>query len=190
MIEKSGVIPELCSTINYMKILSLTPDINKKVEKILTFRFLSQDELAELIKVSEIEKYGAEETVINQGEVKQAIYAIISGTVKVTVRERDEKDAYICTIGSGEVFGEAGIFNEVKRTANVICTEDSVLLKITRKSLITFIKHHPRTGNKILMLIIYSLLKKLREVNQELAYERKSDADQEDIDSIIRNFMD
>jgi len=53
-----------------------------------------------------------------------------------------------------------------------------------------FIKDYPRSGNKILMLIIYSLLKKLKEVNQELAYERKSDADQDDIDSIIQNFMD
>lgn len=173
-----------------MKILTITPDISKKVEKILTFRFLTEDELSKLMNVSVIEQYDAEEKIINQGDVKQAIYAIIDGTVKVTVSEREDKEAYICTIGSGEVFGEAGIFTEVKRTANVICSEDTTLLKISRNALISFIKHHPRTGNKILMLIIYSLLKKLREVNQELAYERKSDADQEDIDSIISNFMD
>ena len=82
------------------------------------------------------------------------------------------------------------MFLEVKRTANVLSCTDSTLLKITRDSMINFIKEHPRSGNKILMLVIYSHLKKLKEVNQELAYERKSDADQDDIDSIIANFMD
>lgn len=173
-----------------MNIVENSPALEEKIEKILTFRFLTKEELHELINVSVIEKFSIEEKVISQGDNQQAIYAIIDGSVKVTVQERDEKEAYICTIGNGEVFGEAGIFTEVKRTANVICLEDCTCLKITRASLISFIKKHPRTGNKILMLIIYSLLKKLREVNQELAYERKSDADQDDIDSIIRNFMD
>ena len=37
----------------------------------------------------------------------------------------------------------------------------------------------------MLMIIIYSLLKKLRDANQELAFERKSDIDQNDIDSLV-----
>ncbi|MBB6478570.1 cyclic nucleotide-binding domain-containing protein [Spirochaeta isovalerica] len=173
-----------------MKEISLNSELKSKIEQILTFRFLTTEELDELIKVSSFQYYGTDEKIIVQGEVNQAIYAIISGNVKVTVREREETEAYISTIGSGEVFGEAGIFTEVKRTANVTCTEETLLLEISRKGLIDFIRNHPRAGNKILMLIIYSLLKKLREVNRELAYERKADADQDDIDSIIRNFMD
>jgi hypothetical protein len=34
------------------------------------------------------------------------------------------------------------------------------------------------------------LLKKLRSVNQELAFERKFDIDQEDIDEIIRGILE
>ncbi|MBN2656930.1 MAG: cyclic nucleotide-binding domain-containing protein [Spirochaetales bacterium] len=160
------------------------------MEKILTFRFLTVQELDELMEVSTFREYEKEEKIIVQGEVKQAIYAVISGNVKVTVQERQESEAYISTIGAGEVFGEAGIFTEVKRTANVTCMEKTTVLEISRKGLIDFIRNYPKAGNKILMLIIYSLLKKLREVNRELAYERKADADQDDIDSIIRNFMD
>lgn len=173
-----------------MQKLELKQELINKIEKILTFRFLTKEEMRQLLNVSEIEKYDPDEKIISQGDKQHCIYAIVDGSVKVTVQERNEKEAYICTIGSGEVFGEAGIFTEVRRTANVICLNETILFKISRSSLISFIKQHPKTGNKILMLIIYSLLKKLREVNQELAYERKSDADQEDIDSIIRNFMD
>jgi len=173
-----------------MKRIKLTEDIHSQIREILTFRFLTQEELDRLIKASQIQLYAPGEKIITQGEVNQAIYAIIKGNVKVTVQEREENEAYISTIGAGEVFGEAGIFTEVKRTASVTCVEETLLLELDRKALISFIRSHPKAGNKILMLVIYSLLKKLREVNQELAYERKADADQDDIDSIIRNFMD
>lgn len=173
-----------------MQTLKLTSSISEKIKKILTFRFLNEKELMQLIKISSIEKFDSDEPIIKQGEIDQSFYAIIEGSVKVTVVENNQKEAYICTIGDGEIFGEAGIFLEVKRTANVTSCSEGTLLKISREAMIKFIKEHPRSGNKILMLIIYSLLKKLKEVNQELAFERKSDAGQDDIDSIIRNFTD
>lgn len=169
---------------------TVSKKIIESIQMIPSFRFLTADELGELIKVSKLLSFKTDEKIIQQDEVKQVIYATISGNLKVTVRERDENEAYISTIGAGELFGEAGIFTEVKRTANVIAMEDSLLMELSRKSLFEFIRQHPKAGNKILMLIIYSLLKKLREVNRELAYERKTDADQDDIDFIIRNFMD
>ena len=55
--------------------------------------------------------------------------------------------------------------------------------------MLKFINKHQGAGNKILMLIIYSLLRKLRDANQEIAFERKSDVTQEDIDSIIEDFV-
>jgi hypothetical protein len=39
------------------------------------------------------------------------------------------------------------------------------------------------------MIIIYGLLRKLRETNQELAYERKADMGQEDIDDLVESLL-
>ena len=55
-----------------------------------------------------------------------------------------------------------------KRTANVSTVSESILL---------------------LMIIIYSLLRKLLDANQELAFERKEDLDQDDIDSFIDGIL-
>ncbi len=41
----------------------------------------------------------------------------------------------------------------------------------------------------MLLIIIYGLLRKLRESNQELAFERKSVIAQDDIDDIVESFM-
>jgi hypothetical protein len=39
------------------------------------------------------------------------------------------------------------------------------------------------------MVTVYSLLKKLREANQELAFEGQFDIEQDDVDSIVDEFL-
>ncbi len=161
----------------------------QKIKEILLFKFLSEREIDDLMTMCEIQVYDEGEKIVTESEVEQAFYAIISGSVEVDVNESRRKNVYICTIGSGEVFGEAGMFMKVKRTANVNSLSETTLLHITRKSFIQFIKKYPTTGNKLLMVIVYSLLKKLRAANQELAFERKFDVQQDDVDAIVDEFL-
>ncbi|MBN2618143.1 MAG: cyclic nucleotide-binding domain-containing protein [Spirochaetales bacterium] len=95
----------------------------------------------------------------------------------------------MCTLGASEIFGEAGIFLNLERTANVVALDDSVILKINREPMLRFVKKNPIASNKIFMIMIYSLLQKLKEANRELAYERKSDYNQADIDDLINNLI-
>ena len=107
----------------------------------------------------------------------------------VAVSENNGKDVYISTLGAGEIFGEAGMFLKTARTANVVSLGESKVLRRHREKLIDFIRSHPSTGVKILMIIIHGLLKKLRESNQELAYERKSDIVQDDVDDLVESIL-
>lgn len=159
------------------------------IKDILLFKFLSEREVEDLLRMCEIQVFEEGERIVQQGEVEQAFYAVINGSVEVAVEEGRRKNVYICTIGSGEVFGEAGMFMKVKRTANVNSLTQTALLHITRSDFIQFIKKYPTTGNKILMVTVYSLLKKLREANQELAFERQFDIEQDDVDSIVDDFL-
>ena len=159
------------------------------LEDIYIFKYLSQAEHRKILEISTFVRYDADEKIINEGDLKPYFYAVIKGTVNVLVREQDGREVFICAIGDGEIFGEAGIFLNVKRSANVVSTEESVIMRIHRKKLLEFIKEFPSAGIKILMLIVYSLLSKLREANQELAFERKADIEQDDIDSLVEGFM-
>ena len=159
------------------------------LSELLFFKFLSDEEKKTLLSQSEIIKYSAKEKIVAEGDVQPYIFAVIEGTVNVIVNKKDRNDIFICSIGKGDVFGEAGIFLKVKRTADVVSTDSTIILRIHRKKMLQFINTHKDSGIKILMLIIYSLLRKLREANQELAFERKSDVTQDDIDSIIQDFV-
>ncbi len=157
----------------------------QKAKGIMTFRYLDGPELDRLVATASLLRYGAEEPVTAEGDLDPFFFGILEGTVSVTVRENEGRDVYICSLGPGDVFGEAGIFLNVKRTATVTALGDCVLLRLHRKDLSSFIKDQPQAGNKMLLVVIYGLLRKLRAANQELAFERKADMDQGDIDALI-----
>jgi CRP/FNR family cyclic AMP-dependent transcriptional regulator len=160
-----------------------------KLRKILIFRYLNDEALRDILKIANIVKYKTDDRIISEGEMSPYFYAVLEGNVNVSVQKGESKEVFLSLIGEGEVFGEAGIFLKVRRTANVISSDNSTILRVHRKDLLDFIRKQPSSGIKILMIVIYSLLKKLRESNQELAFERKSNLSQDDIDGIVDDLM-
>jgi len=161
----------------------------EKLKKAVIFRFLDDELLTRLLDISYIVKYKKDDVIISEGETSPYFFAVLEGSVDVSVKEAGGKDVFICSIEEGDVFGEAGIFLKTKRTASVISSANTTLLRIDRKDLLDFIKAHPSAGIKILMIIIYKMLKKLRDANQEIAFERKASLNQDDIDAISRDLF-
>lgn len=164
-------------------------DIIKLLQTKPMFKLFKQEDLTALIQAGSLLTYEDTDNIITEGEHSHDFFVVISGCVNVCVTEAC-KEVFICTIGEGEIFGEAGIFSKVKRTASVQATEGTTILRLHRDNFLTFLKTQPQAGMKLLMIIIYSLLRKLREVNQELAFERKFDIAQDDIDAIIQGIME
>ncbi len=156
----------------------------EELQQLLFFRPLSADEIQDFVGKGEILACEFDDRIVKEGEFDPSFYVVIRGSVNVMVKQKSE-EVFICAIGAGDVFGEASIFSKVKRTAAVIAAEETVLLRIQRPSMMSFIKENPRGGNKVLMLIIFSLLRKLRGTNQELAFERRLDINQDDVDALV-----
>ncbi|MBN2875015.1 MAG: cyclic nucleotide-binding domain-containing protein [Spirochaetales bacterium] len=160
---------------------------------VTTFKYLNPKELDTLLENSSIMTYEDGETIVCEREITPYFYAILDGSVCVSVAETsqdgDSKDVYICTLGPGDAFGEAGIFIKVKRTATVRASGEATILRLHRDEISAFMRSQPSGGNKLLLVIIYSLLRKLRAANQELAYERKDDIDQADVDNLLAEMM-
>jgi len=128
--------------------------------------------------------FEAGELVIQDGDLSPSFFVVLDGTVKVHVIE-DGKDVYLCSLGKGATFGEASLFLKMPRTANVTAVDPTIVLKLTRYDVLEFVRQSPTAGNRMLLVIIYQLMKKLREANRELAYERRGDADQAEVDALI-----
>jgi CRP/FNR family transcriptional regulator, cyclic AMP receptor protein len=155
---------------------------------VLAFKFLDEEERRYLFDRSEIFHVKDGESFIKEGELDPYLYVVLSGSANVTVR-RDGKDIYICMLGAGEVMGEAGLFMNVARTANAVACGPSVVLRLKREPFLAFVSKFPRGGSRVLLVVIYGLLKKLRDANRELAFERKSDVVQADIDELVSRII-
>ena len=167
-----------------MKTLTDTAALIAPTREIVTFRFLSDSELLDLIDHSEVLELEEGELIVEEGELSPYFFGIAEGFVSVSVGEGDKK-VYVNSLGAGDVFGEAGIFMSVPRTATVTAQTRAIIIRIHRTVLAGFLKRHAEAGNKILLVIIFGLLRKLKLADQELAFERKSDMSQDDIDAMV-----
>ncbi len=162
--------------------------IIKKVQKNSLLRALDQASLERLVDAADVIAFRAGDLIIREDDINPNIFFIVSGTVNIDVSGK-EKEVYLCSMGAGEFVGEAGIFLALKRNANVKAASESLLLRFSRENFHAFLREKPAAGIKVLMIIIYSLLKKLSTANSELAFERQFDISQDDVDEIIRNFL-
>ena len=162
----------------------------EEYQKLSIFNFMSAAEILYIVNRSELYHYSDTEKIVNQGDVAQNILVIVSGMVQVNVRQESGKDVYICSIEEGEIFGEAGMFLRVRRTANIVSLDETVILSIPRTVLMDFIRDNPSTGNKLLLVIIHSLLKKLRGANQELAFEKMCEVQIGELDNLLAELSD
>jgi CRP-like cAMP-binding protein len=167
-----------------MRTLEDRQDWESSLAEVMMFQTLSVTDRKDLLDTCEILFFDSEELVIQDGDLSPSFFVVLDGTVKVHVME-DDKDVYICSLGKGATFGESSLFTKMPRTANVTALDPSILLKLTRYDLMDFIRQHPMAGNRMLLVVIYQLMRKLREANRELAYERRSDSDQAEIDALI-----
>lgn len=153
------------------------------------FRYLSDGECIDLINRGKTVRYESGERFITEGEESPSFYIVVGGVVNISVQERTGKEVFICAIGEGDVIGEAAIFMNRQRTANAIAAETTILLEFSREKLLGYLRNNPTAGLKILMIVIHSLLNKLRDANQEIAFERKAAYKQSEVDDLIESYF-
>jgi len=159
-------------------------EYRNRFAEVLLFRALSEEARSALYDSAEALFFDGGEMVVQEGSPSPSFFAILEGSVVVEVAQNN-RDVYIATLGRGSIFGEAAMFLKSPRTASVRAADPSVLLQIDRTHWMEFLRNHPREGNKALLAIVYGLLSKLRSSNQELAFERRSDAQQDEVDSLV-----
>ncbi|MFW5801110.1 MAG: cyclic nucleotide-binding domain-containing protein [Spirochaeta sp.] len=174
-----------------MKSIHDTSQRNALVERlgsIFLFRYLSRTARNSLGEFVEFFMVDPDETIVQEGEISPHLYTVLEGSVNVVTGHSD-KEVFLCCLGAGEVFGEAGVFMKMKRTASVRAADSVIIMRINRDQFVQFVRKHPRAANTVLLVMVHSLLRKLRDTNQELAFERKLDSDQGDIDAMIAGFL-
>ena len=82
-------------------------------------------------------------TIFAKGDPGTSLFAVCSGTVKISNHSTDGKDAVFNLINVGEIFGEIALLDGQPRTAEAIALSDCELMVIDRRDFVPLIKSEP-----------------------------------------------
>ncbi|MDZ4672340.1 MAG: cyclic nucleotide-binding domain-containing protein [Phototrophicales bacterium] len=125
-----------------------------------------------LFNHSKINTYPAGMYLCTEGKVEETFYVILSGRVDV-FRTKEGKRFILDYQGAGSGFGEIALILDMPRTADVVTTEETTVLEISRADFDQFIKHNSQALLRVVQLIMQRILTQQERRLTELVKETK-----------------
>ena len=139
------------------------------MKKIPTFSGLTGEQYQSILQICSKRLIPANHYLCREGEKSNAIYILLKGQLKVETKSGTLL-AYITTLG---MVGEMGVFTDTFRSASVIATDDSMVIRISKIELFSLFENNSLLGNRILLNVIKDLAGKLKEENEVIEELRK-----------------
>jgi len=105
-------------------------------------------------------------TICSKGEPGNSMFAVISGTVKISISSPDGRNAILNLIGAGEIFGEVALLDGLSRTADATANTNCELFTIDRRDFIPFVRSQPALAMKFIELLCARLRRTSDQVEQ------------------------
>jgi CRP-like cAMP-binding protein len=103
-------------------------------------------------------------TIFSKGEQGQSMFAVCSGTVKISVPSTEGKDAVFNFINQGGIFGEIALLDGHPRTAHAIAATKCQLIMIDRRDFLPLLRSYPELAAKIINV----LCARLRQTSEQV----------------------
>jgi CRP/FNR family cyclic AMP-dependent transcriptional regulator len=103
-------------------------------------------------------------TIFARGDAGTGLFAVCSGTVKITNHSADGKDAVFNLLNAGEIFGEIALLDGRPRSADALALTRCELIAIDRRDFLPLLKDRP----EIALKMIEVLCARLRHVSEHV----------------------
>ncbi len=147
-------------------------------EKVSLTEFLKQQHLAESLTVKEVQilldfmelvTYRKNGVIADIGEVGEALYFVVDGTIALTVEESGGENE-IATVHAGDMLGEMSFFDRRPRSIRLRAkSDDTRLLRLTRTMYNRLRVEHPYITVTLLEQSIISLDHLFRHLTAEVS---------------------
>lgn len=144
----------------------------EQLAQILIFADLAPPELEHLQPHSQVQSYSQAEIVMYEGEhLPTRLYALLTGSLRVTKTATSGKETILRTLSAGEIFAAPALLGNGIAPAVVTAESDSQVLTIERDALLEAIRQTPDIALRMLM-VFNQRLQRLHETVHGLASER------------------
>ena len=125
---------------------------------------LTPDQLERVARAGEVESYNANETIVAEGTLGDALFLVLSGEVAV---HRGAQT--FATLGGGDFFGEMSLVEPAPRSATVTAMSAVFLFRLPHDALRAMLEEDPAAANVLLVQVVKTLSERLRRANQMLS---------------------
>src|SRR5256885_11396220 len=106
------------------------------------FQCLSDDQIENLVKQSELNHFGRGERVIEEGEEGDSMFILLRGAAEVSIA-KNGSTIPVATLSSGDCFGEMSLLTGEKRSATVRAEGDCYVMEISKGVMSDVIREAP-----------------------------------------------
>lgn len=92
-------------------------------------------------------------TIFSKGDPGNSLYAVVAGTVKISISSPDGRNAILNLIGPGETFGEMSVLDGQTRSADAIANTNCEIYVIDRRDFLPFMRNQPALSMKFIELL-------------------------------------
>ncbi|MGF1514232.1 MAG: Crp/Fnr family transcriptional regulator [Elainellaceae cyanobacterium] len=128
------------------------------IREVPLFKELRDDFLVRLASVMDEVGFPAGYTIFDQGQEGRSLYIVVSGEVKVHIRDR-----VLAKLGQGACFGEMAVFDAEPRSASITTLATCDCLLLTQQQLYEAIDETPEIAINIIRL----LSRRIRTLNSD-----------------------
>lgn len=100
--------------------------------------------------------YGVGQEIFHEGDVGDACYVVIDGTVEISV-DRKGVPFVLSLLGRNELIGEIAIFAQVRRTATATPKTRVEVLKISKELFYSVIRENPDAAIELIRILAVRL---------------------------------
>lgn len=108
------------------------------------------DQLCRYAKRSTLKRGDA---IFSKGDPGNSLFAVISGTVKISISSPEGRSAIFNLIGAGEIFGEVALLDGLARTADATANTGCEIFVIDRREFLPFLRGQPALAMKFIELL-------------------------------------
>ncbi len=136
--------------------------------QIYLFRELTPSEMDVLLSISKEKQIKKNNFVFREGDVGDAFYLIISGSVRISTIVPGVGEEALTILKEGEYFGEMALIDDAPRSASAIAHEDTLLLGIEKDNFRRLLAQETGMAYKLLWVFTKTLSARLRKTDEQL----------------------
>lgn len=128
--------------------------LESELAKILLFTGLTTAERNQILTKVMHEKYKANEIIIRAEQGSTDVFFVLQGKVEISVRTNTGQKIYFELITEGNFFGDFSAIDDEPRSAGVIASTDTRLLRMPQETFLSLLILHPRIALQLMRRLV------------------------------------